>query len=57
VAQGLNTVTAVEGLSDLFVCLYESLEFCVKLSVLTSQDIAVVFKSFNLGSHVVIAAA
>lgn len=57
VAQGLNTVTAVEGLSDLFVCLHESLEFCVQLSVLPSKDIAVVFKSFNLGSHVIIATA
>ena len=57
VAQMFNSVTTVEGLSDLFVCLHESLEFCVKLSVLAGEDIAVMFQSFNFAFDIVVAAS
>lgn len=57
VAEVLNAVTTVQGLSDLLVGLHESLELDVELSVLAGQYIAVVLEGLDFGTGVVVAAA
>lgn len=54
VAQGLYAVSSVQRLSDLLVGVYEALQLCVQLDVLTGKHVAVVLKGVNFCAHVAV---
>ena len=51
-SQGLDTVSSVECVADLFISLHKSLQFSVKLDILTGKNIAMVLEGFNFSSIV-----
>jgi len=56
VAEGVHTISPVQGLSDLLIRRYEALEFSVKLNILTGKHVAMVLQSVDFGSQVTVLA-
>ena len=51
-AEGLHAIPTVQSLSDLLVCVDETLKLAVQLDVLAGEHVAVVLESVDFGAHI-----